>query len=66
MITNLRMDLFEALVVAGDMTNIAHCRLSTHANLGDLDTWDQILDMGCANLALIQVNIETYHHDDIK
>ena len=47
------------------MTNIAHCRLSTHANLGDLDTWDQILDMGCANLALIQVNIETYH-DDIK
>ena len=52
-------------VAAGDLTNIAHCRLSTHANLGHLDTWDQILDMGCANLALIQVNMETYY-DNIK
>ena len=30
-------------------------RLSTHANLGDLDTLEQTMVMGSANLALIQV-----------
>ena len=33
-------------------------RLSTHANLGDLDTFEQTWQMGSANLALIQVS----HH----
>ena len=34
---------------------VSSLRLSTHANLGDLDTLEQTVVMGSANLALIQV-----------
>ena len=39
------------------IVNTSSFRLSTHANLGDLDTFQQTWEMGSANLALIQVGI---------
>jgi len=39
----------------GNLEMTLASRLSTHANLGDLDTLEQTIEMGGANLALIQL-----------
>ena len=39
----------------GNLEMTLASRLSTHANLGHLDTLEQTLEMGVANLALTQV-----------